>query len=116
MRSACFVELVSPGARSVGLGAQANVMCFGYYQRMRKKSPTPLEGKVDEQLLSVSGTPLIVKGIVFIPVRIAGTLLRPNVRFFVVDDLPHVSSVILGLEFILEHLHAVFWNTLTFSL
>ena len=36
---------------------------------MRNKSPTPLEGKVDEQLLSVSGTPLIVEEIVYMPDR-----------------------------------------------
>ena len=91
-------------------------MRLEYYLDMRNRPSAPLEEKFDEQLLSVSGTPLKVKGVVSVPVRISSTVLEPDVRFFVVDELPPASSVILGLEFILEHLHAVYWTNLTFSL
>ena len=97
-------------------GAQANVMSYQYYSTMHNRPSLPLEENFAEQLSSVSGEPLEVAGVLHVPVRIAGTALRPDVRFFVVKDLPSTCTAILGMEFILEHLHAVYWQSLTYSL
>jgi hypothetical protein len=98
----------------VDCGAQVNIMSAAYWKKMNNKAPGPI--KADDQLSLVNGEPLHVCGVVFVPVRVAGTLLQPKVRFFVVENLPETLSVILGLEFILEHVHAMFWSSFTFSL
>ena len=97
-------------------GAQANVVSYEYYMSMNNRPSMPLEEKFVEQLSSVSGEPLEVVGLLRVPVRLAGTALRPDVRLFVVKGLPPTCTAILGLEFILEHLHAVYWQSRTYSL
>jgi hypothetical protein len=64
----------------------------------------------------VNGDPLDVVGVLRIPVRVAGTALKPDVRLFVVKGLPSTCTAILGLEFIREHIHAVYWQSMTYSL
>lgn len=98
----------------VDCGADVNVVSAEYYNGMMNKVPGPV--KAEGKLLTVNGEPLSVLGVVYIPVRVAGTLLKPNVRFFVVENLPESLSVLLGLEFMKEHLHAIFWSSFTFSL
>ena len=88
-------------------------MRLEYYLDMSNRPSAPLEEKFDEQLLSVSGTPLKVKGVVSVPVRISGTVLEPDVRFFVVENLPADVKVLLGLEFIRSHMVDTQWQQLT---
>ena len=105
-----------PVSAHLDCGAQANVMSYEYYLSMNNRPSMPLEEKFVEQLSSVSGEPLDVVGLLRVPVRVAGTALRPEVRLFVVKGLPPSCTAILGLEFILEHLHAVYWQSRTYSL
>ena len=67
-------------------------------------------------LLTVSGDPLQVCGVVNAPVRVVGNLLHPPVRLFVVRGLPVGTLVILGLEFVLQHVYSTDWQGRTFSL
>jgi hypothetical protein len=95
-------------------GAAVNVLSFEYWSGMTNRlslmdAPSP-------PLLTVSGEPLQVCGVVSSPVRVAGTLLHPPVRFFVVRGLPAGASVILGLEFVLQHVYSTDWQGRTFSL
>lgn len=69
-------------------------------------------------LNAVNGQPLSVLGCILVDVRVCGTLLPSKVRFFVVDHLADTlsSSVLLGLEFVLQHIHSIHWSSSTFSL
>ena len=92
-----------------------NVLSFDYWSGMKNR--VRMMDASSHPLLTVSGEPLHVRGMVSIPVRVKGTLLHPPVRFFVVCGLPYDgSAVILGLEFILQHIHSTDWQGRTFSL
>jgi hypothetical protein len=47
---------------------------------------------------------------------VGSSLLQPRVRFFVVKGLATPLLVLLGLEFILDHIHVTSWSESTFSL
>jgi hypothetical protein len=89
-------------------------MCVEYYQSMNNR--VALETPGEEILSSVNGQSLVVCGVVSVPVRVGGTRLQPCVRFFVVKGLATPMLVLLGLEFILEHIQATSWSESTFSL
>jgi hypothetical protein len=106
----------SPVSCLFDCGAQANVMSYEYYLAMQNRPSVALEEKFVEQLNAVNGDPLDVVGVLRVPVRVAGTALKPDVRLFVVKGLPSTCTAILGLEFIREHIHAVYWQSMTYSL
>ena len=91
-----------------------NVMSFEYFSGMKNR--LPLVDVSTPPLLTVSGDPLQVCGVVNAPVRVVGNLLHPPVRLFVVRGLPVGTLVILGLEFVLQHVYSTDWQGRTFSL
>jgi hypothetical protein len=91
-------------------------MSYEYYLGMQNRPSVALEEKFVEQLSAVNGEPLDVVGVLRVPLRVAGTVLKPDVRLFVVKGLPSTCTAILGLEFIREHIHAVYWQSMTYSL
>ena len=112
-----FVSLnwCSPVLALLDSGAQVNVVSLAYVRAMSNK--IKLNVNVAESLTAVDGRPLSVEGIVNIPVRMAGVLLDPPVRFFVLSDLVgSAMSVVLGAEFWLQHLHCVCVQNRTLSL
>ena len=95
-------------------GAAVNVLSFDYWREMKNRQS--LSEVSSPPLLTVSGEPLHVCGTVNASVRVAGVLLSPRVRFFVVRGLPAETSAILGLEFVLQHIYSTDWQGRTFSL
>jgi len=95
-------------------GAAVNVLSYEYWSGMTNR--LAMAESLSSPLLTVSGEPLHVCGTVNAPIRMAGVLLRPNVRFFVVNGLPAGASIILGLEFVLQHVYSTDWKARTLSL
>lgn len=95
-------------------GAEVNVMSVTYYRSMVNK--THLASPDGHELRSVAGDRLSVLGVIHVPLRVAGVLLRPNVRFFVVDSVPPGLDVLLGLDFLLAHVEDINYTNLTYSL
>ena len=60
-------------------GAQVNVISSAYVRAMCNKAAMSMD--VSETLTAVDGRPLSVEGVLFVPVRVAGTLLHPPSSF-----------------------------------
>ena len=89
-------------------GANINIMTLDYYRTIL---PSAISNQSPSNhptiLYTITGQAIAVLQVIYLELEVSGITLTPLIPFYVIDHLPHLQTILLGITFVTQHVHEI---------